>query len=205
MELGRMFRLRGPGGLSDSELWQLVLSSSSAAEAVAQYVPGLDTISVTELQEFPNVGTARAARVAAVVELGRRYAAYCPPGRPRVMSAADVHQLVSSQLHLRKEERFLAIALNARHRVLQVFEVAQGYTNGVEVHPREVFRPLIREAAAAAIFAHNHPSGDPTPSQDDLYITSRLKEVGKLIGIKVLDHVVVGDAGYVSLAEEGAL
>lgn len=201
---GEIF-LRGPMYLSDRELWQLVLASSNAAEAIAQYLPGLDTVSENELQELPGVGHARAAKVAAVIELGRRYAAYLPPERPQLGSASDVYQLVSAQLCLLKEERFLSIALDARHRATHVFEVAQGHVHGVEIHPREVFRPLIREAAAAAIFAHNHPSNDPTPSPEDRELTRRLQEVGRLIGIKVLDHVIIGNPGYVSLAEEGAL
>lgn len=201
---GRIF-LRGPMCLSDRELWQLVLSSFRAAEAVAQYVPGLDSVSQNELQQLPAVGQARAAKVAAVLELGRRHVSYLPSERPQIASAADIYQLVYAQLSLLKEERFLSIALDARHRASHVFEVAQGNVHGVEIHPREVFRPLIREAAAAAIFAHNHPSNDPTPSSEDRELTRRLREAGRLIGIKVLDHVIIGNPGYVSLAEEGAM
>lgn len=205
MSVAHKLRLRGAGGLTDSELWQLLLSSSSAAEAVARYVPGLDSVTVAELRELSQVGSARADVVAAVMELGRRCTAFHPPRGMQLHSAEDVYSLVYSQLHLRREERFLAIALSARLRVIRVFEVARGSAIGVEVHPREVFRPLIRESAVAAVFAHNHPSGDPEPSQDDRYLTTRLKEVGRIIGIKVLDHVVVAGDRYVSLAEQGAM
>jgi len=96
---------------------------------------------------------------------------------------------------------FVVVALDVRNVVLDVIEVARGCLTGVEVHPREVFRPLIRQAAAAAVVAHNHPSGDPTPSDEDLTLTQRLREVGELVGIPLLDHIVVGDRGFRSIRE----
>jgi DNA repair protein RadC len=98
-------------------------------------------------------------------------------------------------------EEFWALALDVRHRLQAEMCLARGSLTGVEVHPRDVFRPLIRSAAAAVIFCHNHPSGDPTPSRQDLELTARLREVGDLCGIAVLDHVVVGWEGFSSLAE----
>jgi len=98
-------------------------------------------------------------------------------------------------------EEFWALALDVRHRIQSERCLARGSLTGVEVHPRDVFRPLIRSAAAAVIFCHNHPSGDPTPSRQDLELTARLREVGDLCGISVLDHIVVGWEGFSSLAE----
>jgi DNA repair protein RadC len=105
----------------------------------------------------------------------------------------------------RRCETFWVLALDARHRVEHTRRVAEGTLTSVEVHPREVFRPLIRMGAAATILVHNHPSGDPCPSRDDVAITRRLMEVGELVGIPVLDHVVLSASSYVSFAEQGML
>ncbi|MCA9679239.1 MAG: hypothetical protein KC464_29685, partial [Myxococcales bacterium] len=99
------------------------------------------------------------------------------------------------------QEIFVVVGLDARNVVLDEVEVARGSLTGVDVHPREVFRPLIRMAAAAAVVAHNHPSGDARPSAEDLELTRRLREVGHLVGIPVVDHVVLGERGFTSLAE----
>jgi DNA repair protein RadC len=141
------------------------------------------------------VGPVRAAIVRAALELGRRAVA----ARPRLAGASDVWTYFCARLsHLRIEE-FWAVALDVRHRVEGELCLARGSLTGVEVHPRDIFRPFIRVAAAAVIFCHNHPSG--APSRQDLELTTRLREVGELVGIPVLDHVVVGWDGYASLAE----
>jgi DNA repair protein RadC len=100
-------------------------------------------------------------------------------------------------------EEFWTVALDARHRVVSERCLARGSLTGVEVHPREVFRPLLREAAAAVLLVHNHPSGDPTPSRQDIELTTRLRQTGDLCGVSVLDHLVVASEGYVSLADRG--
>jgi DNA repair protein RadC len=104
-----------------------------------------------------------------------------------------------------KLEQFWTVLLDGKHRVIREVMVSQGTLNSSPVHPREVFSPAMRHSAAAVVFIHNHPSGDPTPSADDLAITSRLCEVGRMVGISVVDHVVIGDGAFTSFADRGLL
>jgi DNA repair protein RadC len=143
--------------------------------------------------------------LAASLELGRRGAGRRPLPGQRLAAASEVYAHYRARLAAATSEEFWVLGLDVRHRLIFEACIARGSLTGVEVHPREVFRPLIRTSAAAALFCHNHPSGDPTPSRQDLELTARLKEVGGLCGISVLDHVVVGAEGYVSLAERGWL
>ena len=143
----------------------------------------------------------RARFIRSAIELGRRAVGDAPQVGKRLGSAADVWQHLQARLSGLPVEEFWAIALDVRHRVLFDECCARGSLTGVEVHPRDVFRPLIRVGAAAVIFCHNHPSGDPSPSRQDLDLTVRLRDVGEMCGIAVLDHVVVASSGYVSLAE----
>jgi DNA repair protein RadC len=143
--------------------------------------------------------------------LGEAEAVYCQ--RPRALSeplrsAERVDAFIRRYrptLATEEQEVFLALALNAKHAATRVVEVARGTLSSVDVHPRELFRPLVLHAAAATIVLHNHPSGTPEPSQDDLTLTARLRDVGALVGIPVLDHVIIGGAEYVSLAARGLL
>ena len=153
----------------------------------------------------PGIGEARACAVTAVMELARRVEGrYLRRGDP-IHCAEDAYRLLKAGLALLSQEVFAVLALDGKHRALGLRRVAQGSANSVEVHPREVFGPLIREGAAATIVAHNHPSGDPEPSDEDRVLTSRLGRAGELLGIPVLDHLVVGAGGYVSMAERGLL
>jgi RadC-like JAB domain len=122
--------------------------------------------------------------------------------RPRLASATDVDRELRD-IRDADREHFVTFDLDVRHRLIERRVVAIGSLTGVEVHPREVFRGAIVNGAAAVVFAHNHPSGDPTPSRQDIDLTQRLREVGELCGIQVLDHLVVGAQGYISLAERG--
>ncbi len=120
-----------------------------------------------------------------------------------VLSPADVHRHFHPRLRDASHERFVVVLLDGRHRWIRDVVVSQGTLTASLVHPREVFRPALREASAAVILVHNHPSGDPTPSREDVEITGRLVRAGDLLGIRVLDHVIVAERGYVSLREAG--
>lgn len=123
------------------------------------------------------------------------------PYRPRMAGAADVWARMRDRISGAPVEEFWILGLDVRHRVISEIMNARGSLTGVEIHPRDVFRPLVRDGIAAVIFVHNHPSGDPTPSRADIELTDRLRQIGDLLGIPVLDHVVIGAEGYVSIAE----
>ncbi len=145
----------------------------------------------------------KARRLRQAVMLARRAIGERPIHGQRLSDAAEVYAHMRARLADLPVEEFWAIAVDVRHRVVLDQRLARGSLTGVEIHPRDVFRALIRAGAAAVIFCHNHPSGDPTPSRADIELTVRLRDVGVVCGIDVLDHVVVGAEGYVSLAERG--
>jgi DNA repair protein RadC len=202
---------RGAEQLTDSELLAFVLGAgtrgASALEVAAAVLRGADgptgllRATPAELAGFAGIGPVRVALILAALELGRRAIAGRPERGQRVAGASEVWTYFRSRLAPLSVEEFWALGLDVRHRVQTEHCLARGSLTGVEIHPRDVFRPLIRQAAAAVIFVHNHPSGDPAPSRADVELTSRLREVGDLCGIPVLDHVVVGWEGYASLAE----
>jgi DNA repair protein RadC len=201
----------GAEHLTDAELLAIVLGAGTrrapvtiVAERLLRAAGGLAGLALAaelELRAHAGVGPVRAAVVLAALELGRRAAAARPARGQRLAGASDVWTYFRTRLAPLRIEEFWAVALDVRHRVQGELCVARGSLTGVEVHPRDVFRPLIRVAAAAVIFCHNHPSGDPTPSRQDVELTARLRDVGDLCGIPVVDHVVVGWEGYASLAE----
>jgi DNA repair protein RadC len=196
----RLWR-RGPTALADDDL--LAILVGPRATTVLESTGGLvaaSRASPRELAHVNGLGRANAARIAAAFELGRR-AVDAEQHRRTVGRPGDVHAVVKARLAGLQQEVFLALGVDIRNGLLDVVEVARGTVNGVEVHPREVFRPLIRMAAAGAVLVHNHPSGDPTPSPHDVDLTRRLRVVGDVLGIPVIDHVVIGDASYRSIAE----
>jgi DNA repair protein RadC len=149
------------------------------------------------------MGPAKTATLLAALELGRRLAAgRLRPGQP-IRSPSEVHRHFFPRLRDFMHERFLAVLLDGRHRVIREVVVSQGTLTASLVHPREVFRPALREAAAALVLVHNHPSGDPAPSPEDREVTERLARAGELLGIRVLDHVVCAERGYYSFSEAG--
>lgn len=205
----RLWR-RGLTSMGDEELLAIMLGSgmrSRPAKTIAADlmrssggVVAVSRASLHELRQVAGIGSARAARIAAGFELGRR-ALEAEQRRDVIGAPEDVFRIVGPRLLGVQQEVFFAIGIDIRNQLLDVVEVARGPVHGVEVHPREVFRPLVRMAAAGAILAHNHPSGDPTPSAADERLTERLREVGDLVGIPIIDHVVIGDAGFRSVAE----
>jgi DNA repair protein RadC len=205
----------GPEALSSAELIALVLRTGSPgrpAVAVARRllerfgsVRGLAARTARELATEPGVGPARAAALVAAAEIGRRLAETRLVPGARVGGSADVFRHYHLRLRDLKRERFLALLLDGKHRLLGEVLVSEGTLTASLVHPREAFAPAIRESAAAVVFVHNHPSGDPAPSREDVELTRRLVAVGELTGVQVLDHVIVGDGRYYSFADAGRL
>lgn len=199
----------GAEGLTDAELLAALLGTGSPgrdilALATSLAMPGVDGLARTapaDLQRLPGLGPARAAALLAAFELGRRATA---PPRPSVASPEEAYALVADMGTLRKEH-FRALYLDARRRLLLSETVSIGTLTSSLVHPREVFHPAVGCCAAAVVVAHNHPSGDPEPSPEDLALTRRLRQAGEILGIEVLDHLVVGRSRYVSLKQRGVL
>ena len=205
----------GPAALSDAELIALLLRTGDRgrnALAVANDLlerqgglQGLSSAGCGELGQSTGIGPAKSASVRAALEIGRRLAGRRLSAGSVIRSPSDVYRHFHPSLRDARQERFVVVLLDARQRVLRSEVVSQGTLTASLVHPREVFRPALRDAAAALVLVHNHPSGDPTPSAEDREVTSRLAKAGELLGIRVVDHVVVAERGFCSLREEGAL
>jgi len=200
-------RLSGPEALSLAELLALLVGSGHSgvsslrmAERILSScggkLRGMAALTAAELEGIPGVGEATAARLVAALELGRRAAEEALPERPRIHSAVDVHQLMAPRLRHLPHEEFHALLLNTQHALIQDLLITRGILDASLIHPREVFRPAIAAGAASVILVHNHPSGDPTPSAEDRAVTQQMIEAGRLIGIRVLDHVVIGERGW---------
>lgn len=160
---------------------------------------------LAEWARVAGVGRAKAARLAAGLELGRRAAGEADPAPERIRSPADVHRFYAGRMRDLAVEEFHVLALGSQSQVLADLLITRGILNSSLVHPREVFRAAIAEAAAGIIVVHNHPSGDPTPSADDKTVTRQLVEAGRLLDLPVYDHVIVGGERFVSFAEGGLL
>lgn len=158
-----------------------------------------------ELVRNGGVGRAKASRVLAALELGQRLLREARPERPRIRTPDDVARAVGPRLRDLEVEEFHILALNSQHEILRDVLVTRGVLDGSLVHPREVFRPAIAEAAAGIVLVHNHPSGDPTPSAEDRAVTRQMAAAGDLLGIPVLDHVIVAADRWTSFASQGLL
>ncbi|HTR96856.1 MAG TPA: DNA repair protein RadC [Candidatus Acidoferrales bacterium] len=195
---------RGAAALADAELYALVIGTGVAGRSAQRTGRALARRRCAELAEWPlarwlavsGLGPARAAALCAAFELGRRMVE-SPAGSRPIRGPEDVLEHVRDLTRARREH-FLVLLLNARHEMQRRETVSIGSLNASIVHPREVFLPAILHSAASVVLVHNHPSGDPEPSEEDLSITRRLVEVGELVGIGVLDHVIVGSRGVVS-------
>lgn len=206
-------RLRqvGAQALSSAELLAIILRVGVggtnvirlAENILVQFegLPGLSRASVNELATIHGVGQAKAAQIKAALELGRRLTVATPQERPRITSPADAANLLMSEMMLLEQEHLRVILLNTRNEVLSMPTIYQGSLNTSVVRVGELFREAIRANAAALIVAHNHPSGDPSPSPEDINVTRQLVKAGRLLDISVLDHIVIGHHRFVSLKE----
>lgn len=206
---------QGAGALSDAQLLAILLrvgrKRSSAVEVGMEVlhrlggVAGLARCGIEELCAVPGVGEAKAAQLKAAVELGKRALASPLSKGTKIASSRDLFDHYHPGLRDLRHEIFKVVLLDAKHAIVRDATVSEGSLTLSIVHPREVFTMAVRESAAAVIFLHNHPSGDPTPSQEDRVLTARLVSAGEVLGIRVLDHIVVGDGRYVSFADQGWL
>ncbi len=167
-------------------------------------IRGLHEMSIDELCEIDGVGPSKASIIKAALELGNRVSTYIPE-KYKIKNPWDVYIYYMEELRYMKKEIFKVILLNTKNEIISDVDVSIGSLNSSIVHPREVFVEAIRKSANSVILMHNHPSGNPKPSQEDIRITERLIEVGKIIGIEVLDHIVIGDGQYYSLKEESLI
>ncbi|MCE2463052.1 MAG: DNA repair protein RadC [Dehalococcoidia bacterium] len=208
-------RLRdhGPGSLSNAELIAILLRTGITGENVVNMavrmlshfhgLPGLARANYREICSLKGISEAKACQLMAAFELGRRVVSLHPEDRPIISCPQDVANLLLAEMSLLAQEHLMVVLLDTKNHVTGVSEIYIGNLNSSVVRPAEVFRPAIRDNSRAIIVVHNHPSGDPTPSPEDVSITGQLRESGDLLGIDVLDHIILAGQGHVSLKERG--
>lgn len=207
----------GAGALSNTELLALIIRSGirgvSAMELASRILAyadseleGLDSACVSELMSIPGIGEGKASTIVAAFELGRRMGnAGRSRIRPIVRTSADAVNLIRNDLEGEKREHIVELILNARREVEAKQIISIGELTSASAGPREILSPAIRRGAAGIIIAHNHPSGDPNPSREDVETTKTLAGAARIMGIELLDHIVIGRNGYVSLRERGII
>ncbi|WP_291584236.1 RadC family protein [Clostridium sp. UBA6640] len=210
----RLFRY-GAYALSNAELLAIILRTGSQKEDVLSLCNriisdcnGLNGLLSCDTQDFLSlcgIGEAKAAQLIALSEISKRFKAFKSGDEYRITSARSAAEYVMEDMRYLKKEYLKLIMLNSKNVVIAVKHISVGSLNSSIVHPREVFLEAIKNSSASVIICHNHPSGDPTPSKEDINITNRLKECGKILGIEVLDHIIIGNGIYVSLKERAFL
>ena len=204
---------KGVKYLSNSELLAILLRTGTkkqnALELSSQIIKqsengirGLHDLSIDELCEIDGVGASKASIIKAALELGNRVSTYIPE-KYKIGNPWDIYTYYMEEMRYLKKEIFKVILLNTKNEIISDIDVSVGSLNSSIVHPREVFVEAIRKSANSIILMHNHPSGNPSPSEEDLMITERLSYCGDIVGIEVLDHIIMGDGTYYSLKEEG--
>ncbi|MEW9053314.1 MAG: DNA repair protein RadC [Neobacillus sp.] len=209
------FVQNGPQSLSNHELIAILLRTGTKDESVLQLSNRLLTnfeglrmlkaATLEEMMEIKGIGQAKAIQILAAVEIGRRIANLKNEDRYVIRSPEDGANYVMNDMRFLSQEHFVCLYLNTKNQVLHKQTIFIGSLNASIVHPREVFREALKRSAASIICLHNHPSGDPAPSKEDIEVTKRLVECGKMIGIEILDHLIIGENKFVSLKEKGYL
>ena len=204
---------RGKESLSNAELLAILLRTGTREKSALELahdiiavndegLPGLCDNTPEELLKIKGMGKAKACQVLAAVELGRRVATYPRKSRISITRPGDIVDLFMEKMRYYKEEHFCTLLLDTKGKVIEEVEVSVGDLNSAPVHPREVFKQAVKRSAAAVVLIHNHPSGDPAPSSEDLETTIRLVESAGILGINVVDHIIIGDGTYISLKSE---
>lgn len=203
----------GAQALTNAELIAILLRVGVPGENAVQVgqrllkkfggISGLHRAPFEELLHEHGIGSAKAAQIKAAIELGRRLALEVPEERPAINSPADAAALVAYEMSALEQEHLRVFLLDTRNRLLDIVEVYKGSINSAQVHVGEVFKAAIRRGAAGILVVHNHPSGDPTPSPDDVAVTRAIIQAGRLLDVEVLDHLVIGQGRWVSLKERG--
>lgn len=205
---------QGVAVLSNAELLAVLIGSgtrSKSAIGLAEDILSSDSSGVVHLAEssaeelmaVDGIGSFKAARVLAAIELGKRIAVSPRHKKVKIRGADDIAGLFMEDMRYEKREMFKVLLLNPRGEIMYTQTISIGELTSTLVHPREVFNLAVRKSAAGIVFIHNHPSGDPSPSEEDINVTYRLQECGKLLGIKVLDHIIIGDGSFASLSSKG--
>lgn len=205
----------GAGALSQAELLAIILRTGTRRESVIHMaqrmlgevggIRGFMDLNLEELIKMRGIGPAKAVQIKAGIELGQRLAVMRQPETAIIRSPRDAAEVVMEQLRYLQKEHFVCLFLNTKNHIIAQETLSMGSLNASIVHPREVFRAAIKCSSASIVCVHNHPSGDPTPSSEDILITNRLVKAGELVGIDVLDHIVIGDGEFVSLKEQGLM
>ncbi len=203
----------GPQALTNAELIAILLRVGVKGESAVHVgqrllnkfggLTGLHRAPFAELKKQHAIGDAKASEIKAAIELGRRLTLEAPEERPTINSPADAAALVSYEMSALEQEHLRVILLDRRNRVLETVEVYKGSVNSSQVRVGELFKEAVRKNASAVVVIHNHPSGDPTPSPDDVAVTRAIVQAGKLLDVEVLDHLVIGQGKWVSLKERG--
>lgn len=206
----------GPKMLSNSELLAIIIRTGSKKNTALELSnrvlsldqSGLEFLSQSSLEELmavEGIGRCKAAQILSAIELGKRLAAYNKQDSLQITSPLDVVNLLMEEMRNFKKEYFKIIMLNIKNKIIAINDISIGSLNSSIVHPREVFKDAIKRSSASIILTHNHPSGDPTPSRQDIAVSKRLYECGELLGIKVLDHIIIGNNKYISLKEKNLI
>lgn len=203
----------GPHSLSNHELIAILLRTGTKEESVLQLsnrllsrfegLRQLKTATLEELTEMKGIGQAKAIQLLAALEIGRRVANLSFNERYVIRSPEDGANYLMNDMRFLTQEHFICLYLNTKNQVIHKQTIFIGSLNASIVHPREVYKEALRRSAASIICFHNHPSGDPSPSREDIEVTKRLSECGKIIGIDMLDHLIIGENKFVSLKEKG--
>ena len=205
----------GAQALTTAELIAILIRTGNAqrsAVSLGEYllaefgsIKGVAAASLEQLAEVKGLGAAKAAQIKAAIEFGNRLTLFTEEGRPSIGGPRDVSNLLMPDLRFQKKEHLMSLLLDTKNRVLAIKTVSIGDLSSSIVHPREVYKDAVIASAASIIIAHNHPSGDPTPSAEDVAVTKRLIQSGEIMGIDLLDHIVLGDGTFVSLKERGMI